>query len=379
MLKQWQLMVGLLLALGWWLPLPQPSLAQEPAPTDNFIFINYIGQTLTLDLDDVTYTVPGIDVAPEGGELTLQLAPGEHKFAASVPGVLGEAGTFVLTPGETVAKAARLDQTAPAIDRDGTLLKEPQDIVDVFDFDPFAQPVETTPVVDTWQPEPAVAGQASLVWINYIGDELTVDLNGQIYKVAPPSNEIPGRLQLDLPPGEYTYSASVPAGSTNGRFSLAAGQVVGLTAVGTPLEEREYEVGERYDPLLPIAVTVTQEDLTAQAATPTPLPSPAEAPATVPAADNVEPAPAVETPVAAPALRVKNYAGETLTFTIDNQAYSISNNEELNLDLPPGEYTYTASLPSRAVNGTVLLQPGQPVELSVAIDFAANVLSVYGN
>jgi hypothetical protein len=58
---------------------------------------------------------------------------------------------------------------------------------------------------------------------------------------------------------------------------------------------------------------------------------------------------------------------------------SILNNEELNLDLPPGEYTYTASLPSAAVNGTVLLQPGQPVELSVAIDFAANALSVYGN
>jgi hypothetical protein len=379
MSKQWRLWIGLLLAVGGWVSLPQQGWAQEPPSTDNFIFINYIGQPLTLDLDDVTYAVPGIDVAPEGGELSLQLAPGEHKFAANVPGVIGKAGTFVVAPGQTVAKAARLDKTAPAVDRDGTLLKEPQDIVNVFDFDPFLQPVEPTPVVDSWQPQPAAAGQASLVWINYVGDELTVDLNGQIYKVAPPANEIPGRLQLDLPPGDYTYSASVPAGSASGRLTLATGQVVGLTVAGTPLEEREYEVGEKYDPLLPMAVTVTSEDLTTQATTPVTPASPAEAPATLPASDGVEPEPAVEIPAVAPGLLVKNFAGDTLTFTINNQVFSILNNEELNLDLPPGEYTYTASLPSAAVNGTVLLQPGQPVELSVAIDFAANALSVYGN
>ena len=46
--------------------LPTTTQAQQRL-NENFIFINYIGQALTLDLDDVTYIIPGTDVAPEGG------------------------------------------------------------------------------------------------------------------------------------------------------------------------------------------------------------------------------------------------------------------------------------------------------------------------
>ncbi|MCB0212136.1 MAG: hypothetical protein KDJ52_22525 [Anaerolineae bacterium] len=357
----------------------QASHAQESSPVVNFTLVNYIGQELFLDLDDVTYTVPGTDTAPEGGMLTLQLNTGEHKFAANVPGILGEAGEFTLAPGQALFKAARLDQTPPSIGPDGTLLAKPKDIVDVFDFDPNAQPAAETPLVDTWQPAAAADGQASLVWVNYIGDELTVDLNGQLYKVAPGTGDNPSRLQIDVAPGYYTYTASVPGGSINHEVTLVAGQVIGLSLTGTR-EERVYDVGEKYDYLLGIDMQVSQEDLTAQTMSVTEEPAAAptdETVSTVPA-EASEPA-VTESPATAEGLLVKNYAGETLTFTINEQTYTIPNNDQLTIDLPAGSYNFTASRPFVATTGTVNLQPDQGIELSVAINIAGDVMSVYQN
>ena len=49
----------------------QDTGSQPPAGEANFIFINYIGQALNLDLDDVSYVIPGTATVPEGGKLTL--------------------------------------------------------------------------------------------------------------------------------------------------------------------------------------------------------------------------------------------------------------------------------------------------------------------
>jgi hypothetical protein len=124
---------------------------------------------------------------------------------------------------------------------------------------------------------------------------------------------------------------------------------------------------------------VAQEDLTgrvtAAAAPQTGQPmQPGVAPVTLPA-----PAGEVASPAAPEGVTVKNYAGETLIFTINNQAYTIPNNDQLLIPLPAGSYNYTASRPMVAINGTVALQPGQSVELSVAINVAGDVLSVYQN
>ena len=78
-------------------------------------------------------------------------------------------------------------------------------------------------------------------------------------------------------------------------------------------------------------------------------------------------------------LIIKNFAGETLTFTINNQAYTVADHAEQVLPLPPGSYSYTASLPSVATTGTINLAPGQTIELSVAANIAHDVLSVYQN
>ena len=49
------------------------------------------------------------------------------------------------------------------------------------------------------------------------------------------------------------------------------------------------------------------------------------------------------------------------------------------ITLSPGTYNYTASLPFVATTGTVNLSQNQGVELSVAINIAGDVMSVYQN
>lgn len=386
MLLSFLLMIGLPVAA-----FPASSQAQEPTGDENFILVNYIGRQMTFDLDDTPYFVPGTDVEPDGGRLALQLAPGEHKFAANIPGAIGWAGTFVIQPGQVVAKNAVLGKTPPSVNRDGELVAKPKDIVRLSDFDPFAPPVEeVTLVADTWQPAAAPPGQASIAWINYIGDELTVDLNGQIYKVPPMTNDVPGRLETVVAPGEYTYTASVPNGSLNSKLTMVAGEVRGLSFSGALAKEIEYDIGEKFDPLPDFNMKVTEEDLTAQAATP-----PEDT------AAGSEAAPAEETPLsvevaaageeaaseAVPAdaesgvegLLVKNFGGDLLTFTIADQVYSVAPNEELTIDLPPGTYTYTASQPFVAKSGMFDLAADGVVVLSIVINPAGDTLTVYQN
>jgi hypothetical protein len=355
------------------------SHAQQEVGGENFIFVNFIGREMSFDLDDVTYLIPGTDTTPEGGQLALQLPAGDHKYAAHIPGIDGSAGEFTITPGQVVAKAARIEQTSPEV-KDGILVAAPDDVVLVFDFDPLAGPAQEIPVVDTWQPEVAGPGSASLVFSNFVGDELTLDLNGQRYTVAPPARDIPGRLQLDVSPGLYRYTASVPAGSTNGEIMAVSGQVVGLTVFADPLPEREYDVGEEFELLLPVTMRVFEEDLTARAGVAAES-LPAEiAPGTLPdTGGTIDPVDILSPLRPAEGLVVKNFAGDTLLLTINDQVYSIPVDTERTLALPPGQYSYTASIPFVATTGELDLQAAQTVELSIAINVAHDLLSVYQN
>jgi hypothetical protein len=330
-----------------------------------------------LDLDDVTYTVPGTAKAPEGGRLALQLAEGEHKYAANVPGVpLGSAGEFTIPPGGYVAKAARLEKTSATLDRHGLVIETPKDQVFVFDFDPSAAPAPTTPAADPWQPRVAAPGMGSLAWTNYYHDELTVDLNGQLYKVPPAANNLPGRLQLDVAPTLYRYTASVPYGSLNGEINVVPGQVTGLTISAKLQPEPRYDIGEPSPLPLPVDLLLFQEDLTARAVSVT---TPDAAPGELPLSGGILPPAPLEAGASPDGLLVKNYAGDTLIFTINNQTYTLPDNTTQTLPLPPGHYNYTASLPFVATTGTVDLATDQSIELSVAINVGHDVLSVYQN
>ncbi len=377
--KRFLMVMGVFMVMALLGLFPLAGYAQE-ATGGNFILVNYIGQELTLDLDDVTYTVPGTDTSPEGGRFELQLMPGEHKYAINVPQVTGSAGEFTIGPSGTVAKGVRLQKGNPAIDRNGILLEEPQDEVFVFDIDPFViTPAEVEPAVDTWQPVAPMPGQGSIVWINHSGDdELTVDLAGQLYKVAPKVNDIPGRLQIDESPGTYRYTASVPYGSLNGEITVVAGEVTGINIIPGIREEPEYEVGEKVD-FPPVELSLFEEDLTSQGAVAQPEPASGVMPPATGgemASANVE---EVDVPAVSEGLLVKNYTGDTLIFTIDNQTFAVPDQTEQTIALPAGSYSYTASLPFVATTGTVDMVDGQGVELSVAINVARDFLTVYQN
>lgn len=366
-------LAGLLLSLVVvMLSAPFFAYAQPSQPAKlNFVFVNYFGSALVLDLDDVTYTVPAATDSA-GGRMELQLAAGEHKYAASVPGVKnGSAGIFTISGNGYVGKAARLERTEAKLDKAGNVLVEPEDKVLVFDVDPYAAPVIAAPVTDTWMPTPAMAGQGSLVWVNYNGDELTVDIGGTVHKVPPAANNIPGRLQISVAPGLVRYTVSVPNGSLNGEVTLSAGQVVGLNVSAKPKKEADYEVGKPAPTPEPVELLLSVEDLTAKAVVAT---TAAPAVETTPAA---KPAGSAAPASGKPGLLVKNFTGQTLTFTVNNQVWAVPNNAETTIPLAEGSYAYTASLPFVAVNGTVNLASGQSVTLSVAINLAGDQLSVY--
>ncbi len=365
---------------------PMATYAQQATTAEaNFIFINYIGQEMTFTLDDALYLIPGTDTQPEGGELRLTLSSGMHKFAANLPGgPRGYAGEFSLAAGDTVAKAAHIKQTGPMVDNKGILLEPPQDYVQVFDFDPLAVPIAEIAVVDTWQPTSAALAMGSLVWVNHLGDELTIDLNGLIYKVSAKSGDIPGRLQLDVTPDTYRYTASVPAGSLNGEVVVSPITVIALNVAANPPEPLEYKVGEEFEFVQPVSMKLFSEDVTNQAKVATTLtpdqPNPLdEAPQTLPNTGGDGVLPIVDQPFLGGGVLVKNYAADTLIFTINHQAFVISNNTEQWLILSPGDYTYTASTPAVASNGSVTVVDGQSIILSIAINTTHDFLNVYQN
>ena len=273
------------------------------------------------------------------------------------------------------AKAVGMERTGPVLDDNGLLLVKPEDRVRVFDFDPFAPEVEAPPVVDTWQPNAVAPGLGSIVWINHNGDdELTVDLAGQTYKVPPQANGVPGRLQIEIPAADYRYTASVPFGSLNSEITVVAGRVTGLNIITGIKEEPEYEIGEKLK-LPPVDLTLFQEDLTGLAGAAQPDTTPAALPVT---GGDVDPI-AAEAPAMPGGLLIKNYAGDTLVFTINDGAYALVDRSEQALPLPPGRYSFTASLPFVATTGIVDLEANRTVELSIAINVAHDLLSVYRN
>jgi hypothetical protein len=121
------------------------------------------------------------------------------------------------------------------------------------------------------------AGMGSIVWTNYNGGsfELDVDLGGMRFKVPPEANNVPSRVEINLAPGTYTFTASVAGMNDISRsVDVVAGQVVGLSFYsGSPdivvhnvsrshasADEHTFVTQNDYDQLL-----MAQQDLTAQA------------------------------------------------------------------------------------------------------------------
>jgi hypothetical protein len=152
----------------------------------------------------------------------------------------------------------------------------------------------------------------------------------------------------------------------NGIAQVRAGAYTGLAFTREiPPEESDYEVGEPAPTPVPLEMSVSATLLEDEPGDDLPF-----APS------------AVTSPISAPAgqgeLRLVNYIGETLTFTIDDQVYSVAGGGgRLTLFLVPGEYTFTASTPRAGANGSVRAKAGIATRVSVALDVHNGRMSIY--
>jgi len=212
-----------------------PGLAQAESAT--LVVINYVGTELIFTLDGTQYTVPGTDVQPAGGQLQLTLAAGRHDYSGAIPGGPGANGQVELAAGQTYVLGARLEKSAPVLSPEGVVLEKPTD--QLIWFEASLAPAAATPVPTRPALQAIPAGQGALVLDNYIGEELVVNLNGALHTV--PAN---GRLQLNLAPGVYTYSASVATSSVNGSVEVVAGEYRGLGFSRQVPPTPEYALGK---------------------------------------------------------------------------------------------------------------------------------------
>ncbi len=329
------------------------------------VIINFVGGAMTFTLDGTLYVVPGTDTLPDGGQLNLMLTPGRHTYSAHVPGSEGTNGEVELVAGQTQVLGTRLERSEPVVSPVGIVLEEPRDTLVFFEasLTPPAPATAAQPV----PLQPLLAGQGALVFVNYIGESLTIDVRGVLYAV--PAN---GRLQVNLPPGEVSYSASTGLSGLNSTAQVRTGMYTGLGFTREiSAEEPDYQVGDPVPTPVPLKMSVfpvslKDEPVGKPTSTPTAGASPTRNDLSVPA------------PTGLGELSVVNYVGETLTFTIDNQAYSVAGSGgKLTLNLAPGEYTFSASTPRVGVNSSLRIPGGAVVRISIALDAQSGQMKIY--
>jgi hypothetical protein len=362
--------------LQWALPLLlifsliSVAAASAQGGQTELIIVNYVGEPMTFTLDGTQYTVPGTNTMPGGGRSTFTLTPGQHAYSAQVPGADGTNGEIVLSAGQTQVLGARLERTGPVLSPTGEVLEKPKDQLVIFEASLTPSAPTSTPQPAPLQPLPS--GEGALVLVNYIGETLTVNLNDQLYTV--PANE---RLQVNLPPGQVTYSASAGFSGTNGTAQIVAGQYSGLGFSTEPVPQPTYDVGQPAPTPEHPKMNVFPVPLES---VPVSQGSPSPTIVTTPAA----PPQATGTPVSPSAseaeLIVVNYIGETLTFTINNHQYQIApDGGQLTLSLAPGAYTYTTSVPSASDNGSLDVTAGKTIQVGVALNVNNHQLELYIN
>jgi hypothetical protein len=355
---QWALPILLILSLI------SVAAASAQGGQAELIIINYVGEPMTFTLDGTQYTVPGTNAMPGGGRSSFTLTPGQHAYSAQVPGADGTNGEIVLSAGQTQVLGARLERTGPVLSPTGEVLEKPKDQLVIFEASLTPSAPTPTPQPSPLQPLPS--GEGALVLVNYIGETLTVNINNQLYTV--PADE---RIQVNLPPGQVTYSASAGFSGTNGSVQIVAGQYTGLGFSTEPVPQPDYDVGK-----LAPTPEVPKMNVSPVPLTGVPVsqgsPSPTLATPAKPSGTPVSPSAGQGEVV------VVNYIGKTLTFTINSQQYQIApSGGQLTLSLAPGTYTYTASVPSASDNGSLDVMAGKTIEIGVALNVNNGRLELY--
>src|SRR5262245_59967447 len=153
-----------------------------------------------------------------------------------------------------------------------------------------------TAAANAWHPARPATGMGSIVFVNYNGDgaQLSIDMQrGNLvdvkddnqhthqfivdaqnsYTIATAANNLPGRMQVNLTPGTYNYTASVPnIGTLNGTIEVKAGQVTGLSFYGGDPKTIVHNHSQSHNnsehtssSIVFTKLLVAQADLTAQA------------------------------------------------------------------------------------------------------------------
>jgi hypothetical protein len=223
----------------------------------SLIVINYVGSAMDFTLDGAQYTVPGSDTVPQGGQMTFTLSSGRHDYGGVIPGGPGANGQVELAAGQTFVLGARLDKTAPRLSPDGDVVEEPRDVLILFEAS--QNPPAPAPTSTHVPLQKLPADQGALVFDNYIGEELVVDLQGTTYRV--PAD---GRLQVNLAPGEYGYSVGAGVSGANGSAHVVAGQYTGLGFSREVPVTPTYDVGDPEPTPVILHIIVTPVDLSGE-------------------------------------------------------------------------------------------------------------------
>ncbi len=330
------------------------------------VVVNYVGGDMIFTLDGTAYTVSGTGTVPEGGQLRLALDTGQHEFSAHIPGGPGSNGMVELAPGETYVLGARLEKSPAVLSPDGIVLEKPKDQLVLFE----ASLTPAAPETPTERPplQAIPAGQGALVLDNYIGEALLVNIGDALCTV--PAN---GRTQVNLPPGQVGYSASAGTSSINATIQIVTGEYTGLGFSQELSTAPNYSLGKLEPTPVPLKITVIRVPLGDEPVadvTSEPIPEATEARPT--AGDTTSPEDGL------PSLTVINYAGQPLTFTIDDVEYRMAEGDsEVTIVLTPGESAYTAATPGAAANGKLVLAAGAWLRLSVSTSLQGDWIYTY--
>jgi hypothetical protein len=157
---------------------------------------------------------------PANSQIMLQVAAGTHTYKATVQGWPDAVGKLDLVDGETFSLANHLEKTGPVFDANGT-------VIDQVLFSPvWVEYLQNDSTRLAAQPVPA--GYGGLVLENYIGTQLTVNLGGDSTWIVP----VQGRLQFDMPAGQYRLTVSGTQDGFSAAYNAVAqvsgGQYTGL-------------------------------------------------------------------------------------------------------------------------------------------------------
>jgi hypothetical protein len=211
-------------------PTPTPPVLRPlPAGQGALVFVNYVGEELTVNINNTIYK------APADGQLQINLAPGQVNYTASV-GPSFYNGTISIQAGAYTGLSVTRDiPVTPELDL-GKL--KPTAVPLQLHINPVSlsgEPVATAtssaPAGGAAAPAaPGPSGGATLTVVNYIGQPATFTIDNKTFSVAANG----GDVGIALAPGDYTFTASTPKGSTNGSLKAVSGAAVQVSLTANP-------------------------------------------------------------------------------------------------------------------------------------------------